>query len=590
MEPSSSITYSNSHLNPALNLIKYPKSYLKIEQVIENLDKLLNRRVEVSESTGTIKYIGKLKHLKDKKDDDFWIGIEWDDFSRGKHNGTVEGFEYFKTSHPTSGSLIKFNKVNFGNSFLEAIKFKYNFHSQSGDEMYQFLNRAVESDLYIQANKKRITIELVGKEKAIQKFSQLDAIRNIDLAFSFVSEIETNLSSHFPQLKELILQKTLLNKWSQFLLILQNFKNLEILNFSENFLLFDDKFEEIKNSINPNELKLNYLILNKCNLDFSSFYNISFVMRNVETLYLMGNEINEENFNKNKSEDSNNIQYEKEKLGFNLSKLSFISLERNKIKNFIKTLDLLCIHKVSRINLNQNHISKIIYNEEEDLKTINEIKPNLQGLYIDYNQFSPSSSETQILKELSFFENLTDLDILNNNLIEKIGIDISKNILIGRLLKLQTLNNTSISKDVRRDCELFYLKNSVNDYLKFNPVKESFDKAKFEEFMKLNHPNYFILKKKYFDPLEDILENVKQVDLNTIKGNIIEVNFKHGDKQITKKFHKTTTFSNLRNLLSKLFKINGNFSFNINLEEVVTDETRSLDNCSVNSSHIIYLN
>jgi len=261
----------------------------------------------------------------------------------------------------------------------------------------------------------------------------------------------------------------------------------------------------------------------------------------------------------------------------------------NKIKNFIKKLDLLCIHKVSRINLNQNHNSKIIYNEEEDLKTINEIKPNLQGLYIDYNQFSPSSSETQILKELSFFENLTDLDILNNNLIEKIGIDISKNILIGRLLKLQTLNNTSISKDVRRDCELFYLKNSVNDYLKFNPVKESFDKAKFEEFMKLNHPNYFILKKKYFDPLEDILENVKQVDLNTIKGNIIEVNFKHGDKQITKKFLKTTTFSNLRNLLSKLFKINGNFSFNINLEEVVTDETRSLDNCSVNSSHIIYL-
>jgi len=119
--------------NPGLNLTKFPKFQIKQEQANELF---LNRRVELNEHTGTIRYVGKLIH--NKKDDDIWIGIEWDDETRGKHNGMVEGVEYFKTSHPTAGSLVKFNKVNFGGSFIDAVKFKYNFDN-SEDELYKFL-------------------------------------------------------------------------------------------------------------------------------------------------------------------------------------------------------------------------------------------------------------------------------------------------------------------------------------------------------------------------------------------------------------------------------------------------------------------
>lgn len=48
-------------------------------------------------------------HKKEVNKNDIWIGVEWDDKTRGKHNGTVEGYEYFKTNNNlNSGSLIKF--------------------------------------------------------------------------------------------------------------------------------------------------------------------------------------------------------------------------------------------------------------------------------------------------------------------------------------------------------------------------------------------------------------------------------------------------------------------------------------------------
>jgi tubulin-specific chaperone E len=580
------ISSNSSVYNPALNLIKYPKKLLKFEEDKHHHHEFLNRRIEVSDHIGTVKYVGKLKHTN--KDDEFWVGVEWDDPSRGKHNGTVEGCQYFSCQHHTGGSLLKFTKVNFGHTFQEAIDFKYNFfNSNNADDLYQFLNKAVESDLYIQANKKRITIELVGKEKAIKKFSQIENIHNVDLAFSYISHIESDLVTKFSRLKELILQKTLFHKWSQFLKIFENFPNLEFLNFSENVLTeYDSEFYEIKNKMIENPpSKCSHIIMNKCKLNFTSLINISFALKNVQTLYLMGNDINEKSY----LSDKEFIDNSKSELEKNLSNVTFISLEKNKIKEFLQVYDALVLTNLNRINLNQNHIEKIINNDNDKL-ILEKFKIKLQGLFLDFNQFTYDEDLT-VLKEISKFENLLDLDFLNNKIAQKIGNDNVKPLLIGRLLNLQTLNNTSISKDVRRDSELFYLKSSLNDYVKKFPItsKENFTKEKFEEYMKENHPNYFILKKKYFDPLEDILDGIKTVDMNTMKGNIFEVTFQHSDKKITKKFPKTTSFYNLRNLLSKLFKISRNFSFVINDEETVIDETKTLDNYSVNSSHIIYL-
>lgn len=553
--------------NPGLNLTKFPKFQLKQEDANELF---LNRRVEINEHTGTIRYVGKLKHSK--KDNDIWIGIEWDDETRGKHNGTIEGIEYFKTNHSTAGSLIKFNKANFGGTFMDAVKFKYNFYN-SDDEIYKFLNQAVESDLFIQANKKRIQIEFVGMDKVNKKFSVLENFQNVDLGYSYINHIGNDVNV-FMNLKEINLQKTLLNKWSQFAEVLILFKNLEILNFSENILSFDEHFENIIKDINYDELKLNHLVLNKCKISFDMLIKISILLRNVQSLYLMGNYLNETSYLREKEfVDLNKSQLEK-----NLSNVTFLSLERNNIKDFVKVYEILSVYNLTRFNLNQNHISHIIQQDSEySIEKVNNLKNNLQVLYIDFNQIS----DIKILQELSNFLGLVDLDILNNKFANNKSVENIKCELIGRLMKLQILNNTTISKDERKDFEKMYLKNIVEEYVKNNPfnTRENFDIEKFNLYMTDIHPNYFVLRKKYFDPIEDILENIKPVNTNTIKGNILEVTIIHKDKQLVKKFPKTTTFSNLRNLLSKLLKITGSFSFNIH-HEIVTDETRTLDSYS----------
>ena len=161
---------------------------------------------------------------------------------------------------------------------------------------------------------------------------------------------------------------------------------------------------------------------------------------------------------------------------------------------------------------------------------------------------------------------------------------------------------------MKRDSELIYLKNSVKEY--FDNLKENFNLEKFDEFMKENHPNYFILRKKYYDPVEDFLEGIKVENTNTIKGNILEFSFMNKNKILKKKFPKTTTFYNLKNLMSKLFKINSNFIFqivtssivnpfnnvgydksNYNADEIydITDESKTLEDFNISDKDLIVL-
>lgn len=52
----------------------------------------VGRRVAVGDHLGTVRYVGPIPSAKGT-----WLGIEWDDPSRGKHNGTYNGHSYFKT-------------------------------------------------------------------------------------------------------------------------------------------------------------------------------------------------------------------------------------------------------------------------------------------------------------------------------------------------------------------------------------------------------------------------------------------------------------------------------------------------------------
>jgi dynactin complex subunit len=51
----------------------------------------VNQRLSLDGSLSTIRYIGSVEGTKGE-----WLGVEWDDVIRGKHNGIHNGHKYFK--------------------------------------------------------------------------------------------------------------------------------------------------------------------------------------------------------------------------------------------------------------------------------------------------------------------------------------------------------------------------------------------------------------------------------------------------------------------------------------------------------------
>ncbi|RKO87465.1 hypothetical protein BDK51DRAFT_15975 [Blyttiomyces helicus] len=85
---------------------------------------LLHRRVcTLDNFTGTVRYHGPVPHSAATA----WLGIEWDDPTRGKHSGTHDGISYFTPSVPGSATLVRAdsNKLLFARSLSDAVREKY---------------------------------------------------------------------------------------------------------------------------------------------------------------------------------------------------------------------------------------------------------------------------------------------------------------------------------------------------------------------------------------------------------------------------------------------------------------------------------
>ena len=599
--------YEKNEVNPEVNL-KFPKNTKSSLKENEDLQTYLNKKIELNEEVGIIKYIGPLKHKPNSDPKDIWLGIEWENKNRGKHNGTVENFEYFKTENNlNSGSLIRLNKANFGQDFLDALGYKYNFYDTDGNDFNKFVDKALETDNFITTSKKIINIELVGKEKAIREFSEFKRMICIDLTNSYISYLNTNINEILPKIQELSLTKSLLCNWSDMLFILNKFKRLTMLNFSENILKFDEEFEKnISKYINGEEkCYLNILVLNKCKIDYYSLIKLSPLFKTLEYLYLMGNDLNKENYenNSNKEFIDNNIK----ELQKNTQKLKYLSTEKNKIKQFLFTYNMFRSPELKYINLNQNLISNFFESnsienmqiDKNELEILEEFKKSMTHISIDYNYFN-TNDFLKIMVDIEQLE-IKNLDILNNRFVDVNGKENTQINLVGRNPNMSIINGSTVTKIIRRDNEKFYLKKCVQDYVEKEQkqlgeklTEKNFDKEKFEKYMNIFNKQYFVLKKKFFDPLDEFI-NLLSKNTNALSGNVIEVNLKYNDKIIKKKFPKNSTLTGLKLLIMRLFKMDKELEFNFYLkfkdenETKIEDESSTLLSLNLTEDHIILL-
>ena len=59
------------------------------------------RRLSYSGARCTVRYIGQVEDTKGE-----WLGVEWDDDSKGKHDGSHNGVKYFTCEFKQVKSLI----------------------------------------------------------------------------------------------------------------------------------------------------------------------------------------------------------------------------------------------------------------------------------------------------------------------------------------------------------------------------------------------------------------------------------------------------------------------------------------------------
>ena len=157
----------------------------------------IGQRVETHDGhRGTIRFYGAVPPTSTK----VWYGIEWDDASRGKHDGTHEGEAYFTVSTPGSGSFVKAKSVASGKialhtgvSFADAVRTRYEEaldhappeHSHDtviapGDDMYVISSGA---------RTRAVPVEFVGTHKISSRLARLEDLDKIGLVRERVASV-----------------------------------------------------------------------------------------------------------------------------------------------------------------------------------------------------------------------------------------------------------------------------------------------------------------------------------------------------------------------------------------------------------------
>jgi len=134
----------------------------------------------VGRHRATVRYAGPVQGQEG-----LWLGLEWDDVSRGKHSGAVEGIQYFRCKTPGAGSFVRAEKVDTrGSSVPEALLARYsNERGELGLDVQ-------DEELYVHTvRQRRVHIQVVGVDKITSQQSQTQRLTSARLVGAGISHV-----------------------------------------------------------------------------------------------------------------------------------------------------------------------------------------------------------------------------------------------------------------------------------------------------------------------------------------------------------------------------------------------------------------
>ncbi|KAJ5871555.1 Leucine-rich repeat typical subtype [Penicillium soppii] len=206
----------------------------------------LGQRLSFDGHLCTVRYVGTVQGTTGD-----WLGVEWDDTTRGKHSGEHKGIRYFscKSNQPTAGSFVRPSRPSDQpRSFLEALREKY-----ASEPVEDVASNASATGASVRGKAIEISgkiVEEVGFDKIRKQLAELqelrivllDGLRVVGVSSSYEqdhdpdSDVARNIGRTCPKITELDLSRSLLSRWHDVWDICNQLKHLKQLKLNGNRL------------------------------------------------------------------------------------------------------------------------------------------------------------------------------------------------------------------------------------------------------------------------------------------------------------------------------------------------------------------
>nr|GMD23200.1 tubulin-folding cofactor E isoform X1 [Ipomoea batatas] len=527
-----------------------------------------------SRRIGSVKYVGPVEGYSGT-----WIGVDWDN-GDGKHDGCHNGVRYFEAAGATTASFVRPHNLSVGIPLLQALELRYRTASskEEEDEMYVF-----------SASNKRVTVELLGKEKIQNKLSHFEELTSASLSYLGVSSAgdPCHISTTIPNLKELDLTGNLLSEWeASFVsstycrnigegggggggalkgverntmngiclisvyfglfgkkeidnvstdvgIICKELPGLAVLNISHNIMAHDISGMPLLNNIR-------ILVLNHTGISWKHVEILKDSFPFIEELHLVGNKLKE-------------ITPSSSTFVKGFDSLHLLNLDDNCIDSWEEILKLSQLRSLEQLFLNHNNLSCIWYpdhgtlhetaNGDECLGKGSKPFKNLHSLLLGNNNIK----DVESVDSLNYFPNLLEVRLSENPVTDPVKSGLSRFVLVARLAGVKIINGSEISPRERKESEIRYVRLVMS---KCHEYPQEIDRL---------HPRFAELKR--YHGIDDEKPQSGATGPQKMAAGLISITMKCigasiGEKPpLTKKLPVTITVGKLKNLCESFFNI-----------------------------------
>ncbi|KAK7040916.1 hypothetical protein VNI00_009512 [Paramarasmius palmivorus] len=482
-------------------------------------------RISYLGNLATIRFVGSVDNTTGT-----WLGVEWDDSQRGKHDGVKDGKRYFSCRIPNAGSFIRPSvNVKYGVSFLEALSSKY---------IEAYHGSVSQEKVVLGSSNGAIEVEAVNLDKIRAKFSNLERLREVSLENELVARADPPgminktcpstsvhiVSRHVIDLGELDIRglnisTSLIPNWSTVIDIAIELPSLQRLALNRNRIEYQlDPQRSVTAFLNLLELELNGTLTT-----WSEFQNITAFMPRLRAVEMGYNRLI-------RLTSSNSHQ----------SSIQTLNLDTNDLSDWNNLCDTLkSFPHLEQIIVASNRIASIPRPADSEA-----ILRGLTGLFISSN----SIESWKDIDALNFWcPSLQALSIAGNPIVDNAPDSrYSRQITIARIPTLTMLDFTAITTRERTDSELLYLSH----------ISQTFD-FESEALEKLNeeHPQWNALCQKHGVP--DRARNRRSEQKEKLSSKLIEIQIYRviGSAPSTLKMDQATPLRVLPTMNLKTFRL-----------------------------------